>query len=271
MLDLPEEVLGAGAIPYLIVGRGPVPFVILPGTNEGLGLVTDNPRLLAWRYRQRAVGCRLLFVSRRFPLPPGYSLQRHADDVAWAMQQLNWEPSIWEVNSVGGPIGQWAAVQHPALVKGLILSNTMHRAHTHTRQIWEDWIQLAQNEDWQSLAWSIILYTRRPKDAARMRPFRSFVTRPGNQIQDSQRMVYLLQELLELDNRAILPDILVPTVVLGGQNDRIIPAEVQREMSALITNSRLKLFPGYGHANDQENPAYEVEVDKFVQRVYTAS
>jgi pimeloyl-ACP methyl ester carboxylesterase len=66
----------------------------------------------------------------------------------------------------------------------------------------------------------------------------------------------------------ILPSINPPTMVIGGEDDRIIGAQIQREMAQLIPNSRLKLYPGYGHGNDQENPDYRVQVERFTKEVY---
>ncbi len=44
----------------------------------------------------------------------------------------------------------------------------------------------------------------------------------------------------------------------------MVPADVQRETAALIPQSQLILYPGYGHGNDQENPDYARQVNLFV-------
>jgi len=80
----------------------------------------------------------------------------------------------------------------------------------------------------------------------------------------------LLRELLNLDQRDIMPRIARPTLVVGGEDDRYVPAEVQREMAARVPNSELKLYPGFGHFNDMENPAYQPLVAHYAQNV-TAS
>jgi pimeloyl-ACP methyl ester carboxylesterase len=84
------------------------------------------------------------------------------------------------------------------------------------------------------------------------------------------RFQNLLRELLDLDQREILPHIGCPTLVVGGQDDRYVPAEVQREMAGCIPNSELELFPGYGHFNDMENPAYQPFVARYAQKVAAA-
>ena len=82
-----------------------------------------------------------------------------------------------------------------------------------------------------------------------------------------ERMKRIFEGLLVLDNRFILPRIRYPALVIVGEDDRVIPADVQREMAALIPESRLILYPGYGHGNDQENPDYARQVDLFVSNL----
>ena len=73
--------------------------------------------------------------------------------------------------------------------------------------------------------------------------------------------------MLNLDNRPILPRISCPALVIGGEDDRVVPADVQREIAALIPESRLILYPDYGHSNDQESPDYARHVDLFVSNL----
>ena len=86
-----------------------------------------------------------------------------------------------------------------------------------------------------------------------------------------ERFERLLTALLSLDNRDILPRIGCPTLVIGGEDDRVIEAKVQREMAQLIPNSRLKMYPGYGHGNSFVNPDYPHQVASFLQEVMAPS
>lgn len=128
------------SLPFLKVGRGPVPIVLIPGAGDGLRTVADAWLQLTWFYRWRADTYRMLLLSRRQPIPPDYGLERHAEDMIWAVEQLGWEPAIWECNSAGGPIGQWVAVKRPDLVRGLILTSTLHRTSDDTRAVLGYWL-----------------------------------------------------------------------------------------------------------------------------------
>lgn len=49
------------------------------------------------------------------------------------------------------------------------------------------------------------------------------------------------------DRRAMLRDIAVPTLVLHGEDDPLVPCEGGRDTAASIPGARLKTIPGWGH------------------------
>ncbi|MEA1675176.1 alpha/beta fold hydrolase [Nitrospirillum sp. BR 11163] len=57
------------------------------------------------------------------------------------------------------------------------------------------------------------------------------------------------------DSRAILPTIRVPTLVLVGDSDPLMPPDRSRDMAAAIPDSRLVIVPQCGHAATLEQPA----------------
>ena len=204
-------------------------------------------------------------LSRRQPVPQDYSIEQHADDMLWAIEQLSWGQTFLECNSAGGPVGQWIAVKRPDLIRGLILSCTLHRTDEHARAILLYWIELAKQGKWAELNWSSIVYTfHKQLWLYRLfRPLLGLLRKPTH----PERLERILSSLLYLDNRPILPRISSPTLVIAGADDRIITADIQREMAALIPDSRLILYPGYGHGNDIENPQYRKEVAHFITEV----
>ncbi len=253
------------ALPFMIIGNGPIPLIVLRGIGDGLHTVFDARRQLARYYHRRLKKYRMLILSRRQPIPPDFNIERHADDVIWAIEQLHWEPSFFECSFAGGPVGQWVAVKHPDLVKGLVLSGTFHRTDDHTRQVLKEWIDLCERRKWSKLNWSLIEQSYRPRTLRRyrlIRPFMRFFIKPPKY---QERPGRILSELLALDQSSLLPKITCRTLVIGGADDRVVKAGVQQEMASLIPNSCIKLFTGYGQGNELENPAYQFEFDHFIQ------
>lgn len=251
----------------LELGDGPIPILLIPGAGDGLATAREAALNLAWYLRRRRCDFRILYLSRREPIPSGYTMEQHAEDYLWAMQKEGWGPTLLECNSGGGPIGQWIAVKRPDLIRGLILSCTLHRTDAQTHRVLGDWYAMAEKHRWSEFNWSSVEHTFRPKTVTRYRLFRPLLglIRPKS----AERILRIFEGLMTLDNRSILPQIACPTLVIGGEDDRVIPAEIQREMAELIPHSRLKLYPCYGHGNDQENPEYERELRRFAQEVWT--
>lgn len=253
----------------LKIGRGPIPMLVIAGGGDGVTMAHEGASQLAYYFRGRNDRYTLLYLSRREPVPADFGVERHAEDFIWALQELDWGPCVLECNSAGGPIGQQIAVKRPDLVKGLILSCTFHRADDKLRTILGRWIGLAKAGNWAEFNWDSTRLTVTDRMAGRIRPFKFLLglRRPKN----PERVVQVLTELLTIDHRAILPRIACPTLVIGGQDDEVTRPDIQTEMAELIPNSRLKLYPGYKHGNDVENPAYNREVDLFVDEVLKAS
>lgn len=56
------------------------------------------------------------------------------------------------------------------------------------------------------------------------------------------------------DSRPSLPDIKVPTLILHGADDRIVPVTEAKEMLVSIPNSQLQIIPAAGHLLNLEQP-----------------
>jgi pimeloyl-ACP methyl ester carboxylesterase len=56
------------------------------------------------------------------------------------------------------------------------------------------------------------------------------------------------------DCRDLLPSIAVPTLVVGGAEDRVTPPALQEEIAAGIPGARLMLLDNCGHLAPMEQP-----------------
>ncbi len=53
-----------------------------------------------------------------------------------------------------------------------------------------------------------------------------------------------------------LSTIKVPTLVMGGERDRLAPPQQMREIASAVTGSRLVIAPGAGHLLNIEQPTF---------------
>lgn len=249
--------------PYVSMGNGTTAMVVVAGAADGLRRCIDIASSLAWFYRERAKTSRILVLSRRDPIPPGFGMQRHADDMIASVEQLGFGPAFWECISAAGPIGQQIAVKRPDLVQGLILSSTYDYTCKQTKKVLRQWIEISQHKAGLDALFEMVEQKFRPPPDVLLRlgvPPPASDAAPRN----SERLTRILEELLEIDQRSLLPQITCPTLVIGGADDRIVPPEVHQEMAARLPNARLELCPSFGHFNDTDNPDYESHIQAFL-------
>jgi pimeloyl-ACP methyl ester carboxylesterase len=75
----------------------------------------------------------------------------------------------------------------------------------------------------------------------------------------------------EIDVRHVLPAVRVPTLILHGSEDTIVPVEVSRYMASRIPTARVVEIPGAGHiALGKPALAVAAEIERFVTEVWAA-
>lgn len=84
----------------------------------------------------------------------------------------------------------------------------------------------------------------------RLAQIRAMMTRPGN----GEAMIEHLEKFTLPDPDADLARIAAPTLILWGEQDRIIPLDQARRLAAAIPNARLVTYPDVGHAPQEEIP-----------------
>ncbi len=72
----------------------------------------------------------------------------------------------------------------------------------------------------------------------------------------------------EIDIRHVLPAVRVPTLVLHGSEDKIIPLEVARYLASRIPTARLVELPGLGHLSIGALQAVADQIENFVTEVW---
>lgn len=68
----------------------------------------------------------------------------------------------------------------------------------------------------------------------------------------------------EVDTRALLPGIAVPTLVLWGEDDRRSPLTIAEQFHAAIPDAELAIIPNAGHVSNMEQPnVFNCHVRRF--------
>jgi hypothetical protein len=76
----------------------------------------------------------------------------------------------------------------------------------------------------------------------------------------------------EIDVRHVLPAVRVPTLILHGAEDTIVPVEVARYMASCMPMARVVEVPGVGHLAVRDTPGADMagEIERFATGVWEA-
>jgi len=198
---------------YELHGDGQ-PLVLILGLGTDVSEWDWLVRWLAERYRVLVFDNRGAGRTDKPDIP--YSIAMMANDTAGLMQAVGMEQAIILGISMGGRIALELALQHPQMVKKLILVSTS--ARTIPRR-------------WRGTL--LDLLHRIP-------------LKPSSYPQPHDAFVRQREASSSYDGRDRLQEIVIPTLIMHGSKDRVIPYPLAEEMHDRIKGSRLVTFDG-GH------------------------
>ena len=248
-----------GTLDYIRFGTGRKNLLMLPGLGDGLRTVKGTALPMAAMYRMFAKDFTVWAFSRRNDQKPGATTRDMARDAALAMDALGMERAAVLGVSMGGMIAQWLAIDHPSLVRRLILAVTTPTGNETLQAVVPRWMEMARQGDYAG----IMLYTaEKSYSDAYLKKNRLFLPLLGKvgKPDDFTRFLCMASACLTHDTTAHLGSITAPTLIIGGGQDKIVGAEASRQLHEGIAGSELYMYPEYGHA------AYE-EAKDFCSRV----
>jgi len=232
-------------LPYICVGDSPRNLVIFGGLDfdhkppSGLML-----RMTTNYHKRLAQGFTVYYVSRKPGLPAGYSMQDMSNDYATMIKDELGGPVDVMGISTGGPIAQYFAVDHPDLVRRLVLALTGYRLTKQGAELQRRMGDLARQRKWRA-AYSTLM------NGVASGGIKKYLFKlsmwlfgaMGAPADPSDGLVEIEAEDKH-DFKERLAEIKVPTLVIGGGEDYFYPI---RETAAGIPNAKLVLYEGFGH------------------------
>ncbi len=172
----------------------------------------------------------------------GYSLSDQAADVAAILDALELESATVLGSSSGGYVAQQVAVDQPGRVDALVLvGSPLSLAGRPPFADDVDALADPLDEAWvrQSLEW-FPLYRPVPQWFLEDR-VRDGMMMPAHVWKDALRGLYEAVPPTEAGT------VRVPTLILYGGQDTLLPRADQTELAARIPGAELKIYPGTGH------------------------
>lgn len=249
---------------YIAFGRGERILLMIPGLSDGLKTVKGMVLPFSWLYRKLAKWFRVYCFSRANVMADGFTSRDMARDVKLAMDALGIEKASVLGVSQGGMIAQWLAIDFPEAVDKLVLAVTTPRQNEIIQSCISAWEGLAEAHDYKSLViqTSEIAYSERYLKKFRLTyPFLGIMPKPKSY----DRYLVMANACLTHDAYDLLNRIQSPTLVIGGEQDKIVGAQGSRELAERIPCSRLVMYPEYGHGAFEEAKDFQDVVLVFLK------
>lgn len=192
--------------------------------------------------------------TRGAALPDAMTVDRYASDLLALMDHLEIREAVVGGLSMGGYVAFGMIRQAKARVAGLVLANTRASADTTEARANRDrMIELARHEGPDAIARAML-----PKliGATTWREQPDLGEAVGRMIRanSSEAIAAALGALRDRpDSTPLLETIDCPTLIIGGEEDALIPRTDTDAMHAAITGSRLVMLPRVGHLGNLED------------------
>ncbi len=198
-------------------------------------------------------------------MPEGYSIRDMADDQIRAMKSLEIKQAYLLGVSQGGMIAQYMAIDHPEMVKKLILAVTSPNANPIVQNVVTCWIDIAVRGDHAALMVDSAekMYSEEYLQKNRkFFPLLARFTRPRSY----DRFLKNAHAILSFDCRSGLPEISCPTLIIAGSDDHTVGNEAASELNRAITGSELYVYDCLGHGAFEEAKDFYDRVQEFCER-----
>lgn len=257
--------IGNTQMSYVSFGSGNKVLILLPGLSDGLATVKGKALLLAAPYKMFFKDYTVYMFSRKDELPEKYSIREMAADQAEAMRKLGIRKAAVLGVSEGGMIAQYLAIDHAALVEKLVIAVSTPSANETVRSAVEGWIESAMKKDHKQLMTDTAEKSYSEEYLKKYRiiyPLTGLIGKPKSY----RSFLVNADAILHFDCVNELNRINCPTLIIGGEKDRIVGPAASRLMHAKISGSELYMYEKYGHAAYEEAADFNRRVFDFISR-----
>ena len=179
------------------------------------------------------------------------TVKTFADDGAALLAHHGLGPALVCGVSIGGLIAQRIALDHPARVKGLVLSNT--GARLGDVAMWQARIDAAKSGGLEAMADGVMERwfspTFRKEQATAVRGYRMMMSHTT-----VEGYVNACAALRDADHREEVGRIAVPTLCVSGTEDQATPPALVEDLADRIPNAKVLQLDGIGHLPSIETP-----------------
>jgi len=255
--------IGDTEMDYISFGKGSEILIILPGLGDGLSTVKGTALPFAMAYRAYAANYKVYVFSRKNQIKEGYSTRDMAKDQAEAMKMLSISKADIMGVSQGGMIAQYLAVDYPNLVNKLVLAVTLSRQNDTIQKALSSWIEMVKHGDYKGLLIDTAEKSYSERYLKKHRFLYPLLGRMGKP-KDFSRFFIQADACLTHNAHEELKKIKCPTLIIGGDDDKVVGVDASKEMADQIDGNKLVLYKGLGHGAYEEGKDFNRQVMDFL-------
>jgi 3-oxoadipate enol-lactonase len=254
-----------GRLSYFAAGNPSLPPLVF---LHGIGGAARawHGQLDFFKHRYRTIAWDMPGYGGSAPLPT-VSVAALADALQGFLQQVRAVKPILVGHSIGGMIVQQLLAKHPRIASAIVLAQTSPAFGKPDGDWQKAFIEarlgpLDRGETLAALAPSLVknLVGDDP-DIGGMELARDCM---ASVPEASYRAT--MMSMLGFDQRNVLKDIVVPTLLLSGSKDKNAPAPMMAKMATYIPSARYFELEGVGHLANLEQPgAFNAALDSFLR------
>jgi class 3 adenylate cyclase/alpha-beta hydrolase superfamily lysophospholipase len=256
-------------IAYQVVGDGPIDLVYVPSWISQVEHYWEEP-IVARYFSRLASFSRLIMFDRRGsglsdPVASGPTLEEQMDDVVAVMDAAGSERAAVFALLEGGAMAALFAATHPERATALVLYEAMPRMSWAPDYDWalrreerEAYIRNGGLETWGDGSRILALSPSSARNP-RLRDWYGRLERLAASPGTAGRLMMMNSEV---DVRAVLPSIQVPTLVLHREGDKFVDIRHSRYLAEHIPSARYVELPGdeaLGFGSHTEPELEEIE------------
>ena len=236
---------GGVHIAYQVLGAGDRDIVFVPGAMSHLDLLWEDPETATFFRRLSTLGRLILFDKRDTGLsdraPADSPLEERMDDVAAVMGAASSSQAVLFGYSEGAPMSILFAAAHPERVSALILGAATARypwapdypCGKGSDEMFEALTEIAARR-WgqgETIEWFLPSRAGSPEARRLFARFERMAVSPS-------AFLRIVRMIRQIDVRAVLPAIHVPTLVIQRLDDRMTPPCHGRYLASHIAGAR---------------------------------
>ena len=277
MADDPKAIaipIPGGRIEAILLPGGPgVPLLVLGGVETGLRPMAGSEHAHLLRWQRRAASRPVVIMGRPLPDDPADAPsmmhpRTAAGSIARGVRALRGitPPMAVEAESGGGRISLWLTIDHPDLVARLVLSSAASETPADSPMTGRmaEWLTLAEQGQWADFFAHLALQL---KPAGSVHAV-AFPVQPRFQPHPSTPERFIGELRATLDPTSFVTDrlgeIQVPTLVLAGGQDQVVPTDATRMVAERIPRARFEVDPESGHTVRTSLRGYDTIVEVFL-------